>query len=192
MDIGKLFRESPIFETDRLILRRLAIADAEDYFAFASSPVVTAQTTWDIHRSLDDTVNYLNKVLRRYEEQTEYHWGIVLKETNRLIGRTGLISIDPVHDKAELGYVISDAWWNRGITTEATLPVLRYAFAELGANRIEARCNKDNVGSYRVMEKLGLTFEGILRKQLKIKGSYTDQRMYAMLRDEYFLKYGRS
>lgn len=191
MSIDKLFTESPIFETERLLLRRLTPEDAGDYFSFASSPIVTAQTTWDIHRTIDDSKNYIHKVLRRYENREEYHWGIVYKATSRIIGRTGLIRIDPDHNKAELGYVISDAYWNQGITTEATFQVVKYAFEELGFNRIEARCNAGNIGSYRVMEKLGLTFEGILRKQLKIKGVYTDQRMYAILKEDYIRLYGQ-
>lgn len=60
------------------------------------------------------------------------------------------------------------------------------AFEQLGLNRLEARCNASNVGSYKVMEKLGLTLEGILRKQLIIKGTFTDQRMYAILKEDYY------
>lgn len=185
MNLEKLFSVSPTFETSRLRLRQLLISDIDDYYPLASSHVVTAQTTWDRHTTYDETRNYIHKILQRYEDQEEYHWGIVHRETNRLIGRTGLIRIDPAHEKAELGYVISDQYWNLGITTEATFPILEYGFRELGLNRIEARCNANNTGSYRVMEKLGLTFEGILRKQLKIKGVFTDQRIYSILKDEF-------
>lgn len=186
MESEKLFGQFPIFETDRLILRQITLEDAADYFALASSPAVTAQTTWDTHRTLEDSIHYIKKIQRRYEQKEEVHWGIALKATNRVIGRTGLIRIDPDHSKAELGYVLSDAYWNKGITTEATRAIVAFAFEQLGLNRLEARCNAGNVGSYKVMEKLGLTLEGILRKQLKIKGTYTDQRMYAILKADYF------
>lgn len=189
MDVQKLFTESPVFETDRLILRKLLLSDARDYFEFASSPIVTEQTTWERHVTIDDSIKYLEKIMQRYEKAEEFHWGIVFKSTGKLIGRTGLIRIDPIHSKAELGYVVSNQYWNQGIATEATKPILSYGFHELGINRIEARCNYNNVGSYRVMEKLGMELEGILRKQLKIKGEFLDQRMYSILKDDYFRRF---
>lgn len=66
-----------------------------------------------------------------------------------------------------------------------TRKIVHYGFTELGLNRIEARCNYNNPGSYRVMEKLGMQFEGVLRKQLKIKGQFIDQRMYSILKSDY-------
>lgn len=190
MDVGKLFDISQTFETKRLRIRRLTPEDATDYFEIASNPIVSAETIWDRHQTLDDTISYLQRVSSRYEKKEEIHWGIIFKETNKLIGRTGLIMIDPVHEKAELGYVISNHYWNQGITTEATYPILEYVFNEVGFNRIEARCRSNNVGSYRVMEKLGLTFEGLLRKQLKIKGKFMDQKLYSILRNEFVSEFG--
>lgn len=185
MDVNKLFNPTPTFETKRLIIRRLTSSDLDDYYEIASNPIVSAETIWDRHRNLDDTKSYLNRISNRCENKEEIHWGIIFKETNKLIGRTGLINIDPVHEKAELGYVLSNHYWNQGITTEATLPILEYVLNEVGFNRIEARCRVNNIGSYKVMEKLGLTFEGILRKQLKIKGKFMDQKLYSILKDEF-------
>jgi len=185
VSVEALFTDSLTFETERLFLRRLRVADAEDYFQFASNPIVTARTTWDRHHCIEDSVSYLEKVENRYKQREEFHWGIVHKANNKLIGRTGLIRIDPAHEKAELAYVLSNDYWSQGIVTEATYSIVAYCFLELGLNRIEARCNHDNPGSYKVMEKLGLTFEGLLRKQLKIKGEFVDQLMYAALREDW-------
>lgn len=185
MNVGRLFHDTPVFKTERLLLRQLSPSDAEDYFEMASSPLVTAQSTWKRHVSLEDSKSYIEKIMQRYEKQEEYHWAIVYQQTGKVIGRTGLIRIDPEHDKVELGYVLSHHYWNQGIVTEATRAVIDFAFRELGINRVEARCNAHNTGSYRVMEKLGLTFEGLLRQQLKIHGTYVDQRMYAIIRDDY-------
>jgi len=188
MNMDQLFDCPQGFETSRLQMRRLTLEDAADYFAIASNPIVAAETIWRRHETIDDTIGYLQRVSNQYENREAIHWGIVWKETNTLIGRTGLILIDPVHEKAELGYVISDQYWNLGVATEATSRVLEYAFQDIGFHRIEARCNATNKGSYRVLEKLGLTFEGVLRKQLNIQGTYTDQKLYAILKDEYMGK----
>lgn len=185
MNMDQLFDRPPRFETARLQMRLLTLEDVADYYAIASSPVVAAETICRRHETMDDTIGYLQRVKHQYENREAIHWGIVWKETSTLIGRTGLILIDPVHEKAELGYVISDQYWNQGIATEATYPLLNYAFHEIGFNRIEARCNANNRGSYRVMEKLGLTFEGVLRKQLNIQGTYMDQKLYSILKEEY-------
>lgn len=185
MGVERLFEELPVFETDRLILRRLSGDDAPDYFELASDPIVTARTTWERHRDIKDTLEFLHRKEGQFLKREEYHWGIVLKSTGKLGGRTGFIRIDPEHEKAELGYVLSRHYWNQGVITEASGQIISYGFRELEMNRIEARCNADNVGSYRVMEKLGMKNEGLLRKQLKIKGVFLDQRMYAILREEF-------
>jgi len=185
MGIEQLFGEFPTFETNRLLLRKFSMMDAEDYYQISSDPIVTSQTTWERHTSKEDSIKYIQKVLDKYKRHEGFHWGIVYKSSGQLIGRTGLIRIDPIHNKAELGYVLSKDYWNQGIITEATSQIVKYGFSELGLNRIEAQCNVNNPGSYRVMEKLGLVMEGVLRKQLKIKGEYLDQRMYSILRSDF-------
>jgi ribosomal-protein-alanine N-acetyltransferase len=185
MDVDKIFLNPPVFETERLILRKLEMSDAKQYFEFATDPVVSVETLWDRHIAVDDTIHYLQKVMHKFESKQAIRWGIINKLNNNLIGRTGLISIDSVHEKAEIGYALSSEYWNQGIITEATRIIIQYSFLEVGINRIEARCNFNNTGSYRVLEKLGMTCEGTLRSQLKIKGKFIDQRMYSVLRSDY-------
>lgn len=184
MDVGKLFSSPPIFESARLRIRRLELSDAPDYFELASDPNVSAETVWDRHHSIEETIEYLTSVNQRFDMKQAIHWGIVEKASGKLIGRTGLIRVDPVHEKAEIGYALARAYWSQGVITEATREILRYAFVQAGFHRLEARCNASNPGSYRVMEKLGMSFEGVLREQLKIKGKFVDQRMYSILRQD--------
>jgi [ribosomal protein S5]-alanine N-acetyltransferase len=185
MDVDKIFLNPPVFETERLILRKLEMSDANEYFEFASDPLVSTETLWERHITVNDTIHYLQKVMQKYESRQALRWGIINKLNNKLIGRTGLISIDSVHEKVEIGYALSSEYWNQGIITEATRKIIQYSFLEVGINRIEARCNFNNAGSYRVLEKLGMTHEGTLRSQLKIKGKFIDQRMYSLLRSDY-------
>lgn len=186
MQIELLFSETPVFETERLILRKLDLCDAEDYFEFASDPVVSLHTLWDKHETLDETRSYLQEVMAKYESKQAFRWGIIHKPTNKLMGRTGFISWDLQHSRAEIGFAIASEYWNRGMITEATGEIIRYGFERLELNRIEGRCNFNNTGSARVMEKLGMKFEGILREQLKIKGTFTDQKMYSILKSDFF------
>ncbi|MWV42540.1 GNAT family N-acetyltransferase [Paenibacillus sp. HJL G12] len=182
MDVSKLFSESPIFETDRLYLRRLSLEDAGDYFNFASNPQVTIYTIWETHQSINDSTHFIKYILKKYESREAYHWGIVDKTSNRIIGRTGFISWDVAHQRAEIGFALSCDFWNKGIITEANNQIIQYGFMSLNLNRIEGRCNFDNIGSGRAMEKVGMIEEGILRDQLKIKGKFVDQKMYSILK----------
>ncbi|GAB6992143.1 GNAT family N-acetyltransferase [Paenibacillus pini] len=124
-------------------------------------------------------------MIANYENHIAYHWGILNKETNQIIGRTGFVSLDEVHKRAEIGFALSYDFWSKGIITEATEVIIKYGFEELGLNRIEGRCNFDNLGSAQVMRKLGMTLEGTLREQLNIKGEFVDQLMFSILRREY-------
>jgi ribosomal-protein-alanine N-acetyltransferase len=185
MDIEKLFTESPTFETERLLLRKINMDDLSDYFEFASDSLVTTYTIWHTHQSLDDSKYFIQYMLQKYNSKEAYHWGIIDKSINKLIGRTGFIEWDTKHLKAEIGFGIASHYWNKGIITEATKPIIEYGFLSLGLNRIEGRCNYNNLGSGRAMEKLGMKFEGTLREQLKMKGEFVDQRMYAILRSDF-------
>ncbi|AOZ90841.1 GNAT family N-acetyltransferase [Paenibacillus crassostreae] len=185
MEVDILFSESPVFETERLILRKLSMNDLDSYFEFASDPIVSVSTLWNRHETIEDTKDYLHKVMGKYESKEAFRWGIIYKPNNQLIGRTGLISWDVTHSRAEIGYALASQYWNKGIISEATREVMRYGFEKLELNRIEGRCNYNNEGSARVMEKLGMKLEGILREQLKIKGTFMDQRLYSILKSDY-------
>ena len=107
MVTGKLFLRPPTFETARLQIRKLELSDAADYFELASDPAVSAETVWDPHASMEETVDYLTRVNQRFDMKQAIHWGIVEKSSGKLIGRTGLINVDPVHEKAEIGYALA-------------------------------------------------------------------------------------
>ncbi|MBM6384229.1 MULTISPECIES: GNAT family N-acetyltransferase [Paenibacillus] len=184
MNIEKLFAKSPEFETERLLLRRLTLDDTEDYYAFASDPRVSEQTLWNCHETVDDSVQYIQRALDNYETKSVYLWGFVRKDTGHLIGRGGIFHFNELMQSASLGYAIASKEWNKGIAAEAMQPIVHYCFQELDCNRLEGRCNAGNIGSARVMEKLGMSYEGLLRKQLKIKGVFTDQKLYSRIRDD--------
>lgn len=185
MDIDRLFLESPIFETDQAFLRRMSMDDVKDYFDFASDPLVTAHTIWETHISLHDSQSFLSNVIQKYDSKSAYHWGIIDKASNKLIGRSGFISWDIANQRTEIGFALSSKLWNKGIITEATKEIIQYGFEKLDLNRIEGRCNYDNIGSGRVMEKLGMKCEGILREQLMIKSKFVDQKMYSIIKSDF-------
>jgi len=121
-----------------------------------------------------------------YSSQENYNWTIEIKETGSVVGSIGLMNIDNNIENCEIGYCISKAFWNKGITTETFSAVINFAFKEVGFERITGRHHVDNVASGRVMEKCGLKYEGTLRKIYKINtGSLVDCKYYSILKEEY-------
>jgi len=184
MNTSNLFENNPMFETNRLLLRKIEIEDAIEYFDILSDPETVRHTRWEVSREINDTIAYLEFLEQKYKLRQAFHWGIVDKESKKLIGRVAFISFDEENDRTEIGYVISRHFWNRGLISEAAQVLIDYGFNELGLNRIEARCNEDNLGSERVMRKIGMKFEGILREQLKMKGKYINQKFYSLIKSD--------
>ena len=90
-----------------------------------------------------------------------------------------------MHARAEIGYALARKYWGQGLMTEAVRAMLDYGFNLLRLNRIEARCDVENIASWRVMEKAGMKFEGVLRQNIFLHGRPRDARMYGILREEW-------
>lgn len=108
-----------------------------------------------------------------------------------MIGTCGFASIDEKNNAAEVGYVLAPDYWGCGYAPEALHEVLRVGFEVLSFNRIEARYMVGNEKSRRVMEKCGMQFEGVQREALYVKDSYRSIGRCAMLKDEFFTRFGR-
>lgn len=185
MEIEKIYGQIPVLETNRLILRKLTLEDAEDMYEYTSNEKVSKYVTWESHHSLDDTRGYIHFVLQQYDLKRIAPWGILFKENNKLIGTIDFVSWQPRHQSAEIGYAISHEYWGKGITTEAAQALITLGFTKMGLVRIQARCFIENIGSQRVMEKSGMTFEGIIRKGMCIKGQHRDLKIYSILNEEF-------
>ena len=178
-------RQPPVLETERLVLRPMTPDDARDVFGYASDPEVTRYVMWDTHRSLEDSGEFLRQMMDEYEKG-ELLWGIALKESDRLVGSCGYGgSWTPEHHRAEMGYVLSRECWGKGLMTEAARELVRFGFERMDLNRIIARCFAENTASERVMQKAGMTYEGIQRQHVFVKGAYRDLKLYSILRREF-------
>ena len=175
----------PQIPAQRLLLRKLRLDDAQDLFAYASDPAVTATVTFDTHLSIDDSLAFIRYVLDGYERAELATWGIEHHAHERLIGTVGFPTIRAGGYVGEAGYVLARPYWRQGLMTEALGAALDYGFRHMGLRRIEATCRIDNVGSYRVMEKTGMQLDGILRDAHYVKGRLISVRLYSILRRDY-------
>lgn len=174
-------------QTNRLILRSLQPSDAERVEMFASDYEV-AKTTLNIPHPYpkNSASDFIERSIKLTGEGTTITYAIVLKETNHLIGLIGT-SITERDNRAELGYWIGKPYWGLGYATEATREILKFGFTNLNLNKITARALKGNPGSWRVMEKSGMSYEGTQREHVLKWEKYQDLVNYGMVKDDFKL-----
>ncbi len=185
METTTVFSDLPTLETERLVLRKLNLADAPDMFEFGSDPQVVQYTTWQVHSSIQDAQAFLRSVVERYAGGQVAPWGLVLKNESKLIGTCGFVTWLPNFARAEVGYALSRRYWGRGLMTEAVRAVVAFGFLTMQVNRLQAVCDVDNTASAHVLEKVGMTYEGTLREYGFAKGRFRNLRMYSILRSEW-------
>lgn len=183
--ICRIFSRIPELETERLILRKMRVGDEEDMYAYAKRSEVTRYLLWSPHPDIYYTRDYLRYLATRYAAGSFYDWAIVLKSSGRMIGTCGFTAFDCPHDAAEIGYVLNPDYRGKGIAPEAVRAVLAFGFDKLALHRIEARFIEGNEASLRVMEKVGMRFEGYRREAMLIKGAYRTIGYSSILRAEY-------
>jgi [ribosomal protein S5]-alanine N-acetyltransferase len=178
MNILETFADVPKIETERLILRKITLDDAEDMYAYASNEEVTRYVTWDTHTSISDTIEFINTFLPQYDAA----WGIEVKENGEFIGTVHFVWWQPEHNSAEIGYVLAKEYWGKGLITEAASAITSFGFDHMNLVRIQARCFLENKDSERVMKKLGMSFEGTSRKVMYVNGEHKDLKVYSLLK----------
>src|SRR5690625_4672001 len=165
-----VFNPFPTLETERTILRPLTLHDAEAVFNYASREEVAHFVTWETHKTIEDSKNFIHYALERYANHLFAPWGIVLKENNELIGTADFVQWQQKHRVGEIGYVLSSDYWGQGLIPEVAKELIRFGFEEMNLIRIQAICFKENVASERVMQKIGMEYEGTYRKKYYVKG----------------------
>ena len=170
-----------ILTTERLILRPPDLADAPAIQRLAGAREVALNTLMIPHPYPDGAAEaWINK--QRTED--EINFVITLRESGELAGAMGLL-VSREHARAEIGYWIGVPYWNRGYATEAGRAVVRFAFEELGLNRVDAEVFSRNPASSRVLQKLGMRHEGTHRAHIVKWGQSIDVESYAVLRAEW-------
>ena len=153
-----------ILETKRLILRPWCEDDAEDLYTYASDPEVGPPAGWPPHTRVENSREIIRTVLSAPDT-----FAVCLKENGRSDGVAGGHPIGSVgfhrndlaedDDEYELGYWIGKPYWGQGLIPEASREMLRYAFEDLGMNRIWCGYYDGNEKSRRVQEKLGFLYQ---------------------------------
>lgn len=174
-------------KTERLTLRAFRVSDAEEMFAnWANDPEVTKYLTWQPHGDVSVT----RQLLALWEEEAKkpetYNWAMV--HEGELIGNVSILNVNDFQEKGTLGYCMAKKRWGKGLMSEAVKEVLRFCFEEVGFARVSGEYAAPNIGSGRVQEKCGLSYEGTRRKffRLPSTGERVDIVMRGITKEDYF------
>ena len=175
----------PTLHTDRLTLRPFTLDDAADLQRLAGEKEIAATTMTIPHPYPDgEAERWIGTHQPRFEDGKAATFAVTLRESGELIGAIGL-SIKREHSHAEMGYWIGKPYWNKGYASESTRALLRYAFDTLGLNRIFAHHMTKNPQSGRVMQKIGMTYEGTLPQHIRKGDRFEDLALYGITRNQY-------
>lgn len=164
-------------ESNRLLFRKASINDSKDMFNnWANDKEVTKYLRWDAYEKEEDTIKFLNYLENSYKEE-----GVP-------IGTIGAVDIDVNNNTVEIGYCYGRKFWNKGYGTEALTRIIKFFFEEVGVETIYAYYVDGNSASGKVLEKVGMKYEGILRKRVydKVTKKQADLISYSITRDDYF------
>jgi [ribosomal protein S5]-alanine N-acetyltransferase len=157
-----LIRPPDRFETGVLVLRRPQLSDADDIFDhYAADPEVTRYVTWRPYKERNEVAPFLQSRLARWDSGEEFSWAITRSGEDRCIGMIGCRVREYA---ADIGYVIGRKYWRQGYATLAAKAIVNWATGLENIFRVWAVCDVANTASARVLEKIGMQREGILRR----------------------------
>jgi len=174
-----------VLETPRLLLREFTLNDAEDVYRLVNDRDIASNTRnipYPYTREMAE--EWILQQKKGYENGKEVTFAITHSLERYLIGAISLM-LSPRDECAEMGYWIGKPYWNNGYGTEAAKAVLKYGFEALQLNRIYAVHLERNPASGRILQKIGMKYEGYLRQHIKKWGVFEDIVQYGILKREF-------
>lgn len=173
----------PEIKSDRLLLRPVTELDIAKIHLLNSNEEIARFNTSEIPESIEETKAILeNWILENSKENTQrFTFAIELKNDTQFIGLIGINLGRIKYKNAEVWFKFDTKFWGKGFATEALKEILKFGFADLKLHRIEAGCAVENIGSIKVLEKVGMLREAHTRKLLPLKSGWSDNYGYAKL-----------
>lgn len=181
----EMMKQLPTIPLDRLLLRPFCLKDATAVQQLAGDPYIAEMTLYIPHPYEDGMAEkWIATHADNFAAGRSLELALEHKEEQYLIGAIS-IGIQQNFNHGELGYWVGRKYNNNGYGTEAAKGMIRYAFEELNLHRIYARYFGKNPASGRIMEKIGMKYEGTLRQHVRKGDQYEDLIHYGLLREEY-------
>ena len=165
----------------RVAWREHTPADAEGIFELLSIPEVFRYTSDEEVSSVEQIREFLVRLQAEAEDPEREKFKLALTLDGEFIGTGGLEVSSRHHRRGEIGYMLHPRHWGKGLGTEAAALLVAFGFEEMKLHRVEALAAPENTASCRILEKVGMTFEGVRREALQQRGTWRDMAGYAIL-----------
>jgi [ribosomal protein S5]-alanine N-acetyltransferase len=175
----------PTLETERFVLRQIKQDDSKEIFQYFSKDEVTKFYDLESFTNIEQAEELIHRWNQRFENNQGIRWGITLRSEGSVIGTCGFHGWAKNHCKIEIGYELTPEYWQQGFMTEVIPKIIEFGFNNLGLNRIEAFVEPENIGSRKVLEKVGFREEGILKEHFYWRNRFVDNVLYALLKKEH-------
>ncbi|MDQ3205057.1 MAG: GNAT family N-acetyltransferase [Pseudomonadota bacterium] len=184
----------PLLRSSRLGLRGFRDNDLDAFFAVHGDPAVNRYWSFPAWTEASQGRAYLDTAIAARSADCMLCWAITegIGEAAPLIGAVTLASIQRDQGRAEIGYALRASHWGRGHAREAVELVLGHAFDGLGLRRVEADIDPRNLGSCRLVERLGFVREGLLRERWQVAGELCDSAIYGLLASDWRARTSRA
>jgi [ribosomal protein S5]-alanine N-acetyltransferase len=169
-------------QTNRLFLRPLALSDAPALFEARRDPEVMRYWDWPPQESVGEVEGVISDHFPEVADGNVLWWAVALSPDGPAIGECDLSQIDHRNGVAEVGFLFAKRHWGNGYAQEAMGAVIAHAFGSMSLARLWARFHAGNEASRRLLEKLGFTYEGTLRRHILRDGERRDCVLYGRLK----------
>jgi len=175
------FSPFPTIITERLSLREITTADANEIFFLRSDSGLLTYLDKAPEKSVDETIAFIGRIKKNLEDNEGILWGIALKGSDTIIGSICYWQMQKQHYRAEIGYVLHPVHQGKGIMDEAIKAVIKYGFETMQLHSIEANVNPANKSSMNLLERNGFVKEAYFKENYYYDGKFIDSAIYSLL-----------
>lgn len=162
-------------------IRKFERSDIPNKVKWINDPANNRYLHYDLPLSVEKTEKWFDS---HFGETTRYD--AVIEVDGKAVGLIGLLAVDQKNRKAEYYISLGDpAYTGKGVAKEATRKLLRFAFEELGLNRVYLFTEVDNLNAQKMFEAVGFQREGILQQDIFSRGGYVDRIAYGFLKEDW-------
>ncbi len=169
-------------KTQRLLLRRIDNNDVNEVFKLRSNAETMKYIPRPLVTNIDEALAHIKMIDDKIINNEGINWAITIKGNPKLIGIIGHYRIQPENHRCEIGYMILEEYWGKGIVTEAIKVVLKYGFEDLQMHSIEGVIDPDNIASEKVLIKNGFVKEAHFLENELYNGKFWDTVIYSILK----------
>ena len=174
------FHPFPTLSTERLILRETTTADLNDLYKLRTNDK-GLQYLDRPKETYEEVEKKLKDILENTKKGDNILWTICFHNDPKMIGTAGFWNFDKKNHRVEIGYSLMPEYWNKGIMTEAVLPILHYAFDTMKVHSIAGNINPENAASRRILEKTGFRKEAHFTEDYYVNGKFKDSMVFSLL-----------